>query len=360
MSGKVKKVFPGGNTSEGFFSFYDYMIDKDTANRIFVIKGGPGVGKSSMMKRIGQEFAKRGYDVELHFCSSDNNSIDGVVIPKLKVALVDGTAPHVIDPKNPGAVDEIINLGEYWDQDKMEQVKEDVLKTTKQVSRYFLRAYKFLQSCRPIVLDIQEKYKEAMDYGKVNFETSKLIEEVFENVPYRLKFGKARHLFGSAITPNGHVEITESILQGIDKIYYIKGEVGTGKSTLLERIYNQALLRGIDVEVYHAPLIPQKLETVVIESLKVAFTTSNLFKENNYKTIDLNEYLDKNIIKKYEEEIEYDKKILNELFNKGIENVKNAKKEHDVLEKYYVSNMDFEGIEKLRYDIVERILKYAK
>ena len=35
----------------------------------------------------------RGYDVEFHHCSSDASSIDGVVIPALKIALVDGTTP---------------------------------------------------------------------------------------------------------------------------------------------------------------------------------------------------------------------------------------------------------------------------
>ncbi|MTI48455.1 ATPase [Sporosalibacterium faouarense] len=94
MTGKIKRVFPGGNTSKGFFSYYDYIIEND-ANRIFVIKGGPGTGKSSMMKKVAQDMLDRGYDVEYHHCSSDNNSIDGIVIPKLRVAMIDGTAPHV-------------------------------------------------------------------------------------------------------------------------------------------------------------------------------------------------------------------------------------------------------------------------
>ncbi|MGE5629666.1 MAG: hypothetical protein ACM3TR_01065 [Caulobacteraceae bacterium] len=91
--GTVKKVFPGGNTCKGFYSFYDYIIPRDVA-RIFVIKGGPGVGKSSFMKAIGEEFQNEGYDLEFHFCSSDNNSLDGLVIKDLKVALLDGTAPQ--------------------------------------------------------------------------------------------------------------------------------------------------------------------------------------------------------------------------------------------------------------------------
>ncbi|EOD00458.1 ATPase [Caldisalinibacter kiritimatiensis] len=94
MSGKFRRVFPGGNTSRGFFSYYDYIIEED-ANRIFVIKGGPGTGKSSLMKKVAKVMLEKGYDIEYHHCSSDNDSIDGIVIPKLRVAMIDGTAPHV-------------------------------------------------------------------------------------------------------------------------------------------------------------------------------------------------------------------------------------------------------------------------
>ena len=37
--GRLIKVFPGGNTAYGFYSFYDHIIEPDAA-RIFVIKGG--------------------------------------------------------------------------------------------------------------------------------------------------------------------------------------------------------------------------------------------------------------------------------------------------------------------------------
>ncbi|AOT68579.1 ATPase [Geosporobacter ferrireducens] len=92
--GKIKRVFPGGNTAKGFYSYYDNIIGKE-ANQLFIIKGGPGVGKSSFMKKIGYEMIEKGYDVEFHQCSSDNGSLDGVVVPALKVAIIDGTAPQV-------------------------------------------------------------------------------------------------------------------------------------------------------------------------------------------------------------------------------------------------------------------------
>jgi len=91
--GHVKKVFPGGNTSQGFYSFYDYILHPE-AKRLFILKGGPGVGKSTLMKQVGETMLAKGYDIEFHYCSSDNSSLDGIVIPALQVGIIDGTAPH--------------------------------------------------------------------------------------------------------------------------------------------------------------------------------------------------------------------------------------------------------------------------
>ena len=94
MKGKIADIFPGGNTSKGFYSFYRYILSQDEARRIICIKGGPGTGKSSLMKKVGQFFNEKGYNIEYHHCSSDNNSLDGVVIKGLNVAILDGTSPH--------------------------------------------------------------------------------------------------------------------------------------------------------------------------------------------------------------------------------------------------------------------------
>ena len=63
-------------------------------------------------------FAEQGEDVDFLWCSSDPDSLGRIVLKKRRIALLDGTAPHVVDPQNPGAVDEILNLGEYWVSDR--------------------------------------------------------------------------------------------------------------------------------------------------------------------------------------------------------------------------------------------------
>ncbi|MGN1033074.1 MAG: PRK06851 family protein [Intestinibacter sp.] len=357
MAGKIRKMFPGGNTSNGFYSFFDYIIPKDV-NRIFCLKGGPGVGKSSFMKKVAREFVKMGYDVEIHYCSSDPKSLDGVVIKGLDVVLLDATAPHVVDPKLPGAVDEIINFGEFWDTEELERNKSEIELCNDNISDCFQRAFKFLKSAEPIYLDIESKNSKCMDWSKVNKITDDFMDKLFDSVEFCGGVPKCRHLFGSAITPAGYLDYSDSLFEGVENIYCLSGDIGVGKSEFLRNVYERALKKGLNVEVYHFPLIVDKLQAVYIPRLNVAVTTSSLFKDK--KLIDLNNFIDEEKLNKYKDDIKMDKEIVDYLMNNAIANLKRAKFNHDIIEEYYVPTMDFDKVEKLKNEVIGRILKYRK
>ena len=97
----VRRIFPGGNTAEGFYSFHDNIIGPNR-NMLYILKGMPGGGKSSMMKEIGKRAYEKGYSVELHHCPSDASSIDAVVIEELRIGIIDGTPPQPRVSKNKG------------------------------------------------------------------------------------------------------------------------------------------------------------------------------------------------------------------------------------------------------------------
>ena len=94
----------------------------------------------------------------------------------------------------------------------------------------------------------------------------------------------------------------------------------------------------------------------MIEDLGIAITTSSLFKDQD--TINLGEFVNKSKIDECKEELESDEKILDELINYAIYNLKKAKSNHDVIENYYIPNMNFEKVDELKNQLIERILKY--
>ena len=104
------------------------------------------------MKKIAKEFIENGYDVELHHCPSDPSSLDAIVIKQIGIVLLDATAPHIVDPKDPGAIDEIINLGDLLECSNLEKNKNKIIECSKSISESFQRAYKYLKAAEPIYL----------------------------------------------------------------------------------------------------------------------------------------------------------------------------------------------------------------
>lgn len=64
MTGNVLNYYAGGNTARGFHNLYEENLKG--LNRLFILKGGPGTGKSSLIKVIGREWVEKGYDIEFY------------------------------------------------------------------------------------------------------------------------------------------------------------------------------------------------------------------------------------------------------------------------------------------------------
>ena len=107
--------FSGANSGSGFQNLFDEILDFNTAKDLMILKGGPGVGKNTFMRKIGRAMEEAGTAVEYICCSGDPDSLDGVVLPELHCAVVDGTSPHVLEPICPAAVDRIVDPGQFCD-----------------------------------------------------------------------------------------------------------------------------------------------------------------------------------------------------------------------------------------------------
>lgn len=94
----VTNFFVGANSGEGFQNLFSEVVDLADTYDLMVLKGGPGVGKNTFMREIGRCMEAAGTPVEYLWCSGDPDSLDGVVLPSIRCAVVDGTAPHGMAP----------------------------------------------------------------------------------------------------------------------------------------------------------------------------------------------------------------------------------------------------------------------
>lgn len=360
MTGISTHYFLGGNTGKGFYSHFNYIISQKDATRIICLKGGPGTGKSSLMKKIGKHYIDRGYDVEFHHCSSDSDSLDGILITELKVAMLDGTSPHMIDPITPGAVDDIVNMGICLKEENFKNIKFNILAVNEEIGNSFRRAYRFFAAAKSIYDDWYTFNNEALNLYELNILKENLKNRILPNTFSSL--GKKRHLFATGFTPKGVITYIHNIVKDMSSVYVLKGSPGTGKTRVLEYIADEATRRGLDVEILHTPLNPEKIEHLLIPELKVALVTSNEITKIEFhgEEYDMDSLLDANYIEKKQDDIDDVSSIFYILLQKGLDCIKTAKDLHDELEEFYVPNMDFNKADQIYEEVLNKIQGYEE
>lgn len=360
MTGKKLNYYAGGNTAKGFYGLFESNMQG--LEKIYILKGGPGTGKSSMIKRLADTWANKGYDVELIHCSSDNDSLDGLIIPELKFGIFDGTAPHVLEPKAPGAIEEYVNLGVAWDKESLQGHKEEILDYQKQMGDAFQSAYQAFEKGLLVHDDLEEIYINELDFDKVNQLTDELIDKVVVGKQSVTGTGMARHRFFGATTPRGAVDFVPNVTEGLNKRYFIKGRAGTGKSTLLKKVASAARERNFDLEVYHCGFDPESIDMIIIRELSICLFDSTspheYFPEKHGdEIVDVyQKAVTPGTDEKYEAQIAKLTKGYKQRIQEGVAYLQEAKSLHDQLEKIYIASIDFSVVDET-YESVNDVIK---
>jgi hypothetical protein len=138
------RYFLGANSGDGFHSLYEDFVDCAGGDFLWVIKGGPGCGKSEFMAHIAGAAESAGLEVEYILCPGDPEIIDAIYLPKLRTAYVDGTAPHVMDTPLPGAGGLYLDLGAFYDADSLVPWLGEISELFASCQALYARAYDLL------------------------------------------------------------------------------------------------------------------------------------------------------------------------------------------------------------------------
>lgn len=364
-----RHYFPGNNTPLGFFSYYKHILGQREANRIICIKGGPGTGKSTFMKKVAVHFLKKGEDIDFLHCSADENSLDGILLKDKKIALIDATSPHIIDPVTPGAVDKIVNLGEYWNESGIAINKDEIIDLNEETSRWYRVAYNYLNASKSVYRSIEEIYNTSAEKSEIYGLVAEIIAKEYAKIDISFTQGKVKKFFASAITANGIVHYIPTLLDKMERIYMISVPSGFSNSSFMEIISEGAIYRGLDVECFYCPMCPEeKIEHLIIPDLKTAFITTNEYHdiepweisdlwENDREIIliDMNDYMNSCKIEKNSDLLTSLKEEFDILLNRGFSNLSKAKENHLKVENMYIPNMNFTEVSNEVAKVIDSI-----
>lgn len=356
----AKHYFACGNTAKGFQNLFASNLAN--LDRIFILKGGPGNGKSSFMKRVGQNYEKQ-YLVEYIHCSSDSNSLDGVIVRELGFGIVDGTAPHVIEPTVPGCVEEYVNLGCAWVTRKLKTKKKEIMKLQDEIAVCYSRAYEAFARGMKVHDEWEKIYINNMDFDKTNELSEMVIKDILKDHSFE-KESKVYHRFFGAATCDGLVDFVENIIEPIENRYFIKGRPGSGKSTMLKKLMVHAQMKGLDVEVYHCGFDPNSLDMILLPEISTVIFDSTApheyypSRETDVIVDMYKELITEGTDEKYAEELADITTRYRSCIREGVSYLKKAKELHDQLEAYYIEATEFRVVDvmlnQLLIDIEKR------
>lgn len=352
------RFFLGANSPRGFVSLFNQLEHGAEGWRMFVMKGGPGSGKSTLMKKVAARLMEQGHRVELIPCASDPDSLDAVIDHDGKLAMADGTAPHVIEAKFPGAYETILFTGSAWDEARLQRRRPQIMELAGIIGRLHGRATAALAGAGALLENNRALAATAVDREAV----ARLGRSLSSGWPAKEGCGKEDLRLLSAVSV-GHVAFHAATLKAlVPVVYEIDDAWGAAAHALLSDLRARAQEHGLDVIACPCSLVnPGKWEHLILPEAGVAFTTANRFHRGQWAAgevipLEGGELMRSRKLTRELNDMQEQQALAGQLVLQAALSVERAKDLHDDLEAEYVAAMDFEKLDALCQQVLDQVL----
>jgi len=342
-----KRYFAASNSGAGFVSYFDEIFGD--LDMVYIIKGGPGTGKSHFMREIADEAEEKGFSVEYFYCSSDPLSLDGIIIEEKKIAVIDGTPPHTYDPKLPGINGKIINLCDNWDANILYANAEKIRDIVAQKEGLYNNIYNYLAAAYRIDAEIKQINRKAVKYEKMLSAVNRLTKTWKVGTGYK----KVKRPI-EAMTSAG--QVVYGTYMCLAKTNYIIRDRYNVAHIFIDMIMKCAEQKSL--MVYYSPshLDATEIRGIYIPELSISFIVGER-ETGEARQINMDRFVDMDIIKANKQKNRFARRCLSSLYE-GVENGFNEISElHTKLEAYYIKAMDFSRngtiVSKIQKEIFE-------
>lgn len=341
--------FLGADNRARYCSLFGEVYSPFDEGRHYILKGGPGSGKSTLMKKVAEKLEARGYFVERCYCSADPASLDMIYAPEINYSILDGTAPHNFDATLPGVTEFYVNLGEAWDTRFLKAHAKEIAELVNACSTEHKRSSEFLWLASKMAAQKSRLFSLEADFEKLTGYMKRLakrkIPEKGANAP-----GKINKRFLSGITPDGVFVMYDTLNALCDEIITLDDKYGASSPVTAAHLSADAVNKGYDVYECYCPLMPfSKVEHIIIPELRLCFFSENRYHpslSDGEKTVHATRFCNKDGLLNSKEKLAFLEKSQKELVSEAVKRMSAAKGLHDRLEEYYIKATDFSVIDE--------------
>ncbi|MBQ9747342.1 MAG: hypothetical protein IJV98_01020 [Clostridia bacterium] len=341
--------FAAANTGRGFYSLFPSCFAPEAHRRIYVLKGGPGTGKSTLMRRLAVACEAFGYEVEGYLCSSDTSSLDGIRIPALDVAVVDGTAPHVFEPTYAGAVERLVDLGRGFDCAALADARTAIVRHTNEKREAYRTAYRCLAAAEQMAAEQDAALASAMLREKTEAAVRRLIASM-----RRASTGPVTRRYVSALGTHGAVRL-DTLHRRAERVCAVTDKGGLGY-LFMSRLYAALLAAGVTMTVAETPLTHTRIEEIYVEGERLLFTvTDAAHAEKADKIVNTARFFSREGLAACRARARFAAKGVSAMTDGALTALSRAGEEHAHLEEIYTAHMDFSEADRVKNAILSEI-----
>ncbi len=354
----IQQYFAAANGRDGFVSYFPAVFRPGETGRTLIVKGGSGTGKSTLIKAAAETGEARGMICERFFCSADPASLDGILLyenGRPACAVIDGTAPHIWDPRYPGACEEIVNLGRFWDGGILRTQKDTIIALNEKKSVLYREAYALL-GCAGVLLDaVHTLAREILLGDKMEAAAGRLLTQAMKEARLRPKEKPSLGIRAlSALTTRGAVHFDTFAMLAARRVTVDDSAFGGLAAFFMDAVLHKAALLGLDAVRAPDPLHPGRTEAIWLPDLGLAILPgSREDAADGDKNVNMARFIDGSAI---HGELRRQRRRLarakGELIGAALEKLAQIRPLHGELEAVYADAMDFEALDAFTPSVI--------
>ena len=366
MQQKLKKTaeqayFAASNSRHGFHSYYEQTF-RASVDRLFCIKGGPGTGKSTFMRAVAREGERHGCRAEYYYCSSDADSLDAVLLfgQSQSIGLIDATAPHAFEPTLPGVREEIVDLGQFWNSERLAKRGSEITALNQKKRDGYRAAYRHLSGAGELSDAVRDLILPCLDEDKLRRVCSRLLRG-----EGKAPQGHTRVALSDSIGMRGRVRL-DTYLRGAERLCLIE-DYHDAAYALTELIGQSTAQLGTDRRISYHPILPDRIDALWLTQSSTAFVVCQREQTAmltdalpHARVVYMGRMMNKERLRQARDELRRITRLRDALIDEAVLQMQKVARAHFALEQVYTAAMDFAAKERFTAELCHALFDQPK
>lgn len=247
-------------TPLGTVSRLKTLSDTEKFDKITLLKGGSRAARARAIKLAAAQAQNSTLIV-----NADSQIPEAAILGNREI--IDAAEPHPIEPNFPSAFEEVVWLGECYDNALLRQNRAEIIALTCQIKERTEQARRFLAAADALINDNRRIAREAADEEKIIQQAQRIAKNFSGG-----GFNETACVFSSSIF-GGELQ---NQLKKPKTVVALQDELGCCSGVFLRELHRCLKIAGCEVVAGYSPFSPyERLEQLILPEQGVAFLLDN-------------------------------------------------------------------------------------